>query len=182
MKILKFVLIFLGFLILGVIVALLLSPKEVNYENSVEVSVSPKIAWKAFTNEEAMKLWIPNLKSIEHKSGDPMTLGAVSELTFEENGQELTLLETVTGVEPGKSYAFQLVADKLMEINTDVRLEAVESGTRIQSSSKVTPLTWILRLTLFGADETMRDRSQEGYDKLADIINASSSFGKDGGP
>ncbi len=48
-------------------------------------------------NVENMKEWQPSLKSFEHQSGEPGQVGAVSKLTYNENGREIVLTETITG-------------------------------------------------------------------------------------
>jgi hypothetical protein len=52
--------------------------------------------WKAFDNVENMKRWQPSLISFEPISGTPGQPGAVSKLTYEENGREFSLIERIT--------------------------------------------------------------------------------------
>jgi hypothetical protein len=52
--------------------------------------------WKAFDNPENMKKWQPTLHSFERISGIQGQPGAVSRLTYEENGRQFTLIEKVT--------------------------------------------------------------------------------------
>ena len=40
--------------------------------------------------------WQPTLKRFDHKSGEPGQTGAVSELTYDEDGRQLVLTETIT--------------------------------------------------------------------------------------
>jgi len=176
MKIIRYALIFLGFLIVGVLVAFLLSPKQVSYENKVEINVPVDQVWGAFTNQELVKSWIPNLKHIEHVSGEPMTKGAVSKMVFEENGQEMELYETVQEITKNERYTFNLKAEKLMEIDTDISFTSDGSSTSLISQTTVKPLIWILRFTLFGAEETMQARSQEGYVKLKELAEAAAEL------
>jgi hypothetical protein len=52
--------------------------------------------WKAFDNPDNLSKWQDGLKSFEHVSGEAGKPGAVSKLTFIENGREIVLMETVT--------------------------------------------------------------------------------------
>ena len=52
--------------------------------------------WKAFDNIENMKKWQPSLISFEPISGTPGQPGAISKLTYEENGREFSLIEKIT--------------------------------------------------------------------------------------
>jgi len=52
--------------------------------------------WKAFDTPENMKIWQPSLVSIEPVSGTAGQPGAVSKLTYEENGRQFSLIEKIT--------------------------------------------------------------------------------------
>jgi hypothetical protein len=52
--------------------------------------------WKAFTNPSNMSKWQSSLTKTELLSGMQGQPGAVSKLTFEENGREFSLIEKVT--------------------------------------------------------------------------------------
>ena len=52
--------------------------------------------WKAFDNTGNMKKWQPSLTGFEHVSGTPGQPGAVSKLTYQENGREFALMERIT--------------------------------------------------------------------------------------
>lgn len=52
--------------------------------------------WKAFDTPSNLSKWQPTLKSFMHQSGAQGQPGAVSELTYEENGKPIVLLETIT--------------------------------------------------------------------------------------
>lgn len=52
--------------------------------------------WKAFDNPDNMKKWQPTLTTFEPVSGTPGQVGAVSKLTYREDGRDIVLQETVT--------------------------------------------------------------------------------------
>jgi len=52
--------------------------------------------WKTFDDPSNMGKWQLSLKKIEPLNGVPGQPGAVSKLTFEENGREFSLIEKVT--------------------------------------------------------------------------------------
>jgi len=52
--------------------------------------------WKLFDNPDNMKKWQPTLKKFEPQSGKPGQVGAVSKLTYEENGRAIVLIETIS--------------------------------------------------------------------------------------
>ena len=62
----------------------------------VTIDASLAVVWKAFDNPGNMTRWVHNLKSFEHRSGEPGQPGAVSILTFDENGRTIEMRETIT--------------------------------------------------------------------------------------
>lgn len=52
--------------------------------------------WKAFDIPANLSKWQPTLKSFVHQRGIQGQPGAVSELTYEENGKPVVLIETIT--------------------------------------------------------------------------------------
>lgn len=52
--------------------------------------------WRAFDSPENLKKWQPSLVSFEPVSGTPGQVGAVSKLTYQEDGRTIELTETIT--------------------------------------------------------------------------------------
>lgn len=52
--------------------------------------------WKAFEDPENLKKWQPSLVKLEPLSGTPGQPGAISRLTYSEDGREFALTETLT--------------------------------------------------------------------------------------
>jgi hypothetical protein len=52
--------------------------------------------WKAFDNPDNMKKWQPTLAAFEPMVGTPGQEGAVSKLTYREDGRQIVLMETIT--------------------------------------------------------------------------------------
>ena len=67
---------------------------KLNFE--IEIDAPLDDVWAAFTNHENMGRWMQNLESFDHVSGIPGQPGAVTDVTFNENGKTVVLKETVT--------------------------------------------------------------------------------------
>ena len=67
---------------------------KVKFETTIDADRDT--VWAAFTNADNMRRWQQNHESLVHVSGEPGQPGAVSELTFDENGKKVVLTETVT--------------------------------------------------------------------------------------
>ena len=63
---------------------------------SLDLESSREKVWEMFDSFENAKLWQPTLVKTEHVSGKPGQVGAVSKLTYDEDGREEILEETIT--------------------------------------------------------------------------------------
>jgi hypothetical protein len=61
-----------------------------------ELGRRPPEVWKAFDNPDNLRRWQPTLVSFERVSGEPGQPGAVSRLTYREDGRLIVLTETIT--------------------------------------------------------------------------------------
>jgi hypothetical protein len=95
MKYLKYL---LGILLLLVILffAIGMITPSVSYESEVTVNKSADEAWAVMSDESKMSQWISGFKRTEPVSGEPNTIGAVSKVYVEDNGEEIVMEETVT--------------------------------------------------------------------------------------
>jgi uncharacterized protein YndB with AHSA1/START domain len=67
----------------------------VKFTIETELAKPIDVVWRAFDNTENLKFWMPTLKEFQQISGTPGQPGAVSRLTFFENGKEIVMDETV---------------------------------------------------------------------------------------
>ena len=52
--------------------------------------------WEAFDSTENLLRWQPTLQRFDHRSGEAGQPGAISELTYEEDGRQVVITETLT--------------------------------------------------------------------------------------
>jgi len=173
MKILKVTLLIagvvLGLGVLGFILIGIFNP-EVTYTNSVTVEKPAEHAWAVFSDAEKMDQWLVGMESIETLEGDPMTEGSRYRMTFNVEGEEIIVTETVTDVQPVELFAFDLESDALTSYN-EIRFIPVDSTTtRIEarSTAQGNGIFWKSLLALSGS--VMQQESQKSYDKLKRLI------------
>lgn len=110
MKIIKYIFIAIGILALiffgnGFIT------KSIDYKCKIEVYKSAKECWNIMSDESKMSNWLEGFKRIELVSGKANTVGAVSNVFFEENGEEMVMQETITAVIPNQKMAMTFTMD-----------------------------------------------------------------------
>jgi hypothetical protein len=97
--------------------------------------------WKAFDNPENMKTWQPSLISFDRISGTQGQPGAISRLTYEENGRKFTLIEKVTYREEPKrldgvyenDFADNIVKNTFVEQGGEQTLWVVETEYKFKT-------------------------------------------------
>ena len=65
-------------------------------KNEIIINKNRETVWKVFDNPDNLYKWQPFLKSVQNESGEPNQIGAVSILTFEEDGKQIKMKETIT--------------------------------------------------------------------------------------
>jgi uncharacterized protein YndB with AHSA1/START domain len=66
---------------------------SMKFRHEIVIDADQASVWAAFDDPANMKAWQPTLASFTRKSGET---GAVAELVYNENGREVTLVETIT--------------------------------------------------------------------------------------
>ncbi|WP_422107887.1 SRPBCC family protein [Winogradskyella sp.] len=133
MKYLKYIfgilaLLIIGFFLLGLI------KSEVTYQCEVTVDKPLDEAWAVSQDEEKMADWLDGFQRIEQVSGTPGTVGAVSDVYFINEGQEMVIRETIKDIVPNKSIAMSFTSD-FMNMDYKLAMEALGGKTKITSNT-----------------------------------------------
>ena len=64
--------------------------------HELTIARNREAVWNAFDNPDNLRKWQPTLQSFEHQEGTKGQPGAVSVLTYEENGKRIVMTETIT--------------------------------------------------------------------------------------
>ncbi|UJH67722.1 SRPBCC family protein [Allomuricauda sp. SCSIO 65647] len=122
------VLLFIVFLLIG-----LLKP-EVSYDAEITVDKPLAESWAVTQDEEKLAAWLPGFQKIEHLSGTPGTVGAVANVHFVADGEQMVIRETITDIVPNESIAMTYEND-FMNMHYRMAMTAVEGKTKISSRS-----------------------------------------------
>ena len=124
MKVLKtaLIIILIGIVIYSII-GILTPP--VSKEVDVELEQSATEIFSILTNQPNMTKWVPNLTSVKQISGNPNTIGSVSEFVFERDGMEIPILVKINNYIENESINLTLTHNKLV---SDVQIIVVPKG------------------------------------------------------
>ena len=133
MKYLKYILGGIGVLFI-VFLALGLIKPEIAYNCEISIDKPLAESWAVTQDEEKLKEWLPTIQRIEHVSGTPGTVGAVSNVYFDNNGEVVAIRETITDIVENESISMTYEND-FMEMDYTLKMKAVDGKTQINSST-----------------------------------------------
>lgn len=127
-----------------------------------------------------MKNWQPALKKFELQSGTPGQVGAVSQLTYEENGREIVLIETISSRnEPNElsgTYANPIALDTIK--NQFIALEARCTNWVMDCEFKLHGFWKLLGPLLKGTIKKRMAQDMHRFKELAEASHWASFAGK----
>ena len=131
MKYVKYTLVVLSvlivvFLLIGVVVP------GISYDCEITVDKSLEESWNVAQDEEKMSEWLEGYQKMEHVSGPEGAVGAVSNVYFDNDGQEMVIKETITALQPHESIEMLFETDFM---NMDYELRMASEGTKTKISS-----------------------------------------------
>ena len=164
--------------ILGVIVllALLFIAKgfftpTISYSSEIIVDKPIKEAWAVMEDESKISQWLKGITDIEHVSGEKGAVGAVTRYTFDDDGQESVVLETIKSIRPNEHIAMDFVMEGVMNMDYKVDYTNQNGKTHIKSST-ITEGDGIFMRSMVsfmkGAMQTQEDENLNSLKKLID--------------
>ena len=133
MKILKYIAIIIAVLIVGFLLLGLLKP-EVSYDSEIVVNKPLAEAWAVTQDEAKMAEWLPGFQKVERVSGTPGTVGAVSDVYFVTDGEEMVIRETITKIVPNETIEMTFTSD-FMDMDYKLNMEPMDGKTKITSNT-----------------------------------------------
>lgn len=133
MKYIKYI---LGSLFVLALIFLLLGVVKPNISYNCEVTVNKPIteSWTVMQDESKMADWLPGFQKAEPISGTPGTVGAVSMIYFDKDGEQMNIRETITGIVPNESISM-IFEDAFMVMDYKITLTDIKGKTNISSNS-----------------------------------------------
>jgi hypothetical protein len=128
---------------------------------SVTITRPLSEVWHAFDDTDFQRRWQITLQSIEHVSGSPGQVGAVSRRTYREAGRDIVIVETVTRRTEREEYASSFEAamgpstihNRFAALPGDKTRWTMDTESRYRGIWRLLgPLAWPLAVRRFRAD------------------------------
>ena len=169
MKYLKYLLIIIALLAIIFFGKGFLTP-VVSYESEVIVNKPVKETWAVMSDESRVSEWLKGIKKMELVSGTENTVGAVSKIYFEENGEEMVMEETITAIKPNEHIAMTFTMD-FMNMDYEMHLQDQDDKTRILSKSETTGNGIMAKSILSFMTKSMKAQEEKNLKNLKSVID-----------
>ena len=170
MKYLKYLLGIIALLVVLFIAKGFITP-SISYSSEIVVDKSIEEAWAVMNDESKVSEWLKGITNTEHVSGEKGTVGAVTKYTFNDNGQESTVLETIKVIRPNEHVAMDFVMEGVMDMDYKIDFAEKDGKTHIKSSTITTGSGMIMRSMVSFMENTMQAQEDENMDNLKKLIN-----------
>ncbi len=171
MKFVKYVGIFVLFLVVAFGGLIVFAPKNIHYNIKKEINAPVSSTWDVAMDPDRMGEWLEGCESVKLVKGNG-EVGSKYEVTFNEEGQKMVMQETVTGYEEGKLYAFKGVVKDFMEIESEMHFEAIDSTrSKLIVHTTIIAKSPLMRIYLYNK-EGSKTRADFQYETLKQMIEA----------
>jgi len=116
MKAIKIILGFITFLVLAFFATGFFVP-EITYTTAVQIKQPLDVVFTDFQNTEMLKKWVPEIKSITPLNEVPGKVGSTYQIVVVNEGQTLTMSETVLAYEENKQLTLSMEGGGMLKTN-----------------------------------------------------------------
>jgi len=141
------------------------------YDSTVTVDKSLDEAWAVMNDESKISEWINGIKDVRHVSGTKGRVGAVTEYTFDQGGQETKMLETIRELKDKEYIRMDFDIKDVMTM--DYKMSMVDKGgkTKLHSETTVTGQGMFMKSMMSLMGSGMKSQEDVNMDKLKKLIN-----------
>ena len=168
MKILKYILIVIGVLVIIFFGKGMLAP-TVSHTCEVTVNKPVKECWAVMSDTSKMDQWILGFKRTELISGENNTVGAVSNVYVVDNGQEMVMTETITAIKENEQMAMNFSMD-FMNMDYEMLFEEKDGKTIITSNTSVEGNGIFAKSLVSFMGGAMKEQEVENMNNLKKVI------------
>lgn len=174
MKYLKY---FLGLIALLVVVFIAngFFKPTISYTSEISVDKPLKEAWAVMNDESKISQWLKGIKNIEHVSGVKGTVGAVTKYTFDDNGQESVVLETIKSIDPNEQITMDFVMEGVMLMDYTIDFNEENGKTHIKSSTTTKGDGVFMRSMVSFMKGMMQSQEDENMNNLYKLIEGNTT-------
>jgi len=173
----QYLLLFIGIIVLIFILFIIkgmLNP-SLSYNSEITVDKTTKEAWAVMNDESKISLWLKDITNVEHVSGTKGTVGAVTKYTFNQNGRESTILETIKEVRDNEYINMDFVMKGAMTMDYEMSFSEKGGKTHIKSSTITEGDGIMMKSILSFMKNKMQIQEDENMGNLKEVIEGNTT-------
>ncbi len=142
----------------------------ISYSSEIIADKPIQEAWAVMNDESKLSQWLKGITDIKHVSGEKGAVGAVTIYTFNDNGQESTIIETIKSIHPNEHIAMDFEMKGVM--NMDYKVDFIDKGgkTILKSSTTTKGDGMFMRSMVSFMKGSMQTQEDENMNNLKKII------------
>ncbi len=135
------------------------------HQTRVEINRSREVSWNYFTDESKMVEWMKGFKKIETISGKRNEIGSKYRMTFQEDGREIVMTETVKEFKPQERFDF-LLENEVISDDVTITFSEENGKTIITQTDRITGGNMFWRSLFAVIQSNLKANAQEMLEKL----------------
>jgi uncharacterized protein YndB with AHSA1/START domain len=163
-KIVIFVLIVIVLIVAGLFAFGYMNP-SVNYEIKVEINKPREVVWNYFQDENKMGEWQQGFQKIESISGNKNEVGSKYRLTYNDQGNEIVMTETVMEFQAPERFAIKL-EHEIMTSDLEISLTESDGKTTFVQKDVAVGSNILWRIMFAAMKSSFIEYNQQNLDKM----------------
>ena len=145
-----------------------------SYTNSIEIDCTLEEAFKAFTDKSRAHEWLIGYKGYEIIAGEPHKPGSKFLMKFENEGQEMTFVETLTEFKENEKFSFDMET-QFFTSSVQVLFEGNSPCTITSHTYNEGTSTFYCSM-FYLMKSVLQEQTQKNCDLLKDMIEKQSRY------
>ncbi|MEZ7838465.1 MAG: SRPBCC family protein [Flavobacteriales bacterium] len=146
-----------------------------SYQNQVEVDASVEESFKTFTNEALASEWLHGYVGKEILSGKELVVGSRFLMKFEQDGEEIEFIETLTEYTENEKFVFEMETD-FFKGTVGIYFEGNAERTTIKVFTTSEGKNLFYRSMFYLLKSAFQQQAQVNYDLLKELIEKQEKF------
>lgn len=168
MKIVKLLFLLLALLLIGF--ALLGFIKSViSYDCEIMVDKPLNESWAVTQDEKKLSDWLEGFQKVELVSGTAGKVGAVSNVYFDNKGEEMVIKETITDIVPNESISMEFDSD-FMHMDYNMSMNEMNGKTKISTTTNCVGNSWFAKSMMVLIGSSIKAQEETNLSKLKALI------------
>lgn len=169
MQWLKYIGIFMLFVVAAFFGMIWMAPSEVSFRVNEDINAPIDEVFSKVADYQNFKEWINGVQSTKQERGAGAGVGSSYKLFYKGEGQMIMDLK-ITGFESEKTYAYIGEVEDFMRVNVMMTFEAIDSNlTRISMQNKIEALSSRMKMFMY-AEETHKKNASDNLEALKQFI------------